>query len=108
MDCKNLYLCMYVVYSRDLFTFSSYHSSMLPSLFAYEGSTNPVRLPKKSSLHRRQVVQVEVNSEVSSSRERRSETPSPENVIDTSNISGIMYVALWLCLLEVCNHNTSV
>ena len=88
MDCKNLHLCVLRTCTRDSFTFSSYHSSMLPSLFAYEGSTNPVRLPKKSSLRRRQVVQVEVTSEVSSSRERRSETPSPENVIDTSNTSG--------------------
>ena len=82
-------ICVFYVLVQEIsFTFSSYHSSMLPSLFAYEGSTNPVRLPKKSSLRRRQVVQVEVTSEVSSSRERRSETPSPENVIDTSNTSG--------------------
>lgn len=62
---------------------------MLPNLFAYEGSTNPVQLPKKSSLRRRQVVQVEVTSEVSS-RERRSETPSPENIANGIAASGIM------------------
>ena len=72
----------------NLFFSSSYHSSMLPSLFAYEGSTNPVQLPKKSSLRRRQVVQVEVTSQVSSSRERRSETPSPEDVANGINSSG--------------------
>lgn len=37
---------------------------MLPSLFPYEGSTHPVQLPKKSSLRRRQVVQVEVTSDI--------------------------------------------
>ena len=62
---------------------------MLPSLFAYEGSTNPIHLPKKSSLRRRQVVQVEVAPEASSSRERRSETPSPENMVNGLNISGM-------------------
>lgn len=61
---------------------------MLPSLFAYEGSTNPVQLPKKSSLRRRQVVQAEVTSEIASSRERRSETPSPENIGNGVNNSG--------------------
>lgn len=61
---------------------------MLPSLFAYEGSTNPVLLPKKSSLRRRQIVQVEVSSEVSSSRDRRSETPSPENIANGIGRSG--------------------
>lgn len=61
---------------------------MLPSLFAFEGSTHPVQLPKKSSLRRRQVVQVEVAPEVSSSRERRSETPSPENIANGVNTSG--------------------
>ncbi len=67
---------------------------MLPSLFAYEGSTHPVQIPKKSSLRRRQVVQVEVTAEASSNRERRSETPSPENLITKSGIFTVvtMYI----------------
>ena len=80
MDCKCTILLSEFVIATNIFPCSSYHSSMLPSLFAYEGSTNPVPIPKKSSLRRRQVVQVEVASEVESNRERRSETPSPENI----------------------------
>ena len=74
---------------------------MLPSLFAFEGSTNPVQLPKKSSLRRRQVVQVEVTSEVPS-RDRRSETPSPENIANGISGSGsyVNSVTLRSLLLE--------
>lgn len=56
---------------------------MLPSLFPFEGSTIPVSFPKKSSLRRKHVVQVEVSNENSSVRERRSETPSPEDMTET-------------------------
>lgn len=64
---------------------------MLPSLFSFEGSTNPVQLPKKSSLRSRQVVQVEISPEAVSNRERRSETPSPENVVKDQGICVLLY-----------------
>ena len=61
---------------------------MLPSLFAYEGSTRPVEVTKRSSLRKKQVVQVEVSEREASVRERRSETPSPEDMTEPAKSSG--------------------
>ncbi len=59
---------------------------MLPNLFPFEGSTRPISFPKRSSVvsKRQQVVQVEVANEpaVENSRDRRSETPSPEDMLE--------------------------
>lgn len=87
MACKYTLFAIEVWSSVLIAIHSSYHSSMLPSLFPYEGST-PVSLMKKSVGIRKRVVQVEVTDESSSFRERRSETPSPEDMTEAMTRSG--------------------
>ena len=50
---------------------------MLPNLFPFEGSTQPVVIARLNN--REQVVEAEVAPDVDSARSRRSETPSPES-----------------------------
>jgi len=73
----------------------SYHTTMLPSLVPFEGSTNLVQVPRRSSNSNRQMVHVEVESGTHATppppdaevdgpiqqkdRDRRSRTPSPES-----------------------------